>query len=150
MKFFVSFTWHYDPCGIISEMRIKNKNILYVHESKPEVEKFANQTGWEPNTLVEIEQWDPPVTVSQRTTPQAPKEKRPRQDLSPPVAEVSLEEFRLHTKRPKTSSSPDLVGEKEIPSTTVIEVDQSILNTSGKKIIATVLPKKPIDTPPIN
>jgi hypothetical protein len=93
MKFFMSFTWHYDPCGIISEMRIKNKNIPYVHESRPEVEKFANQTGWEPNTLVETEQQDPPVTVSQTTTPQAPKEKRPRQDLSPPVTEVSLEEF---------------------------------------------------------
>jgi hypothetical protein len=56
MKFFVSFTWHYDPCGIISEMRIKNKNIPYVHTSRPEIEKFTNQTEWEPNTLVEIEQ----------------------------------------------------------------------------------------------
>jgi hypothetical protein len=93
MKFFVSFTWHYDPCGIISEMRIKNKNIPYVHISRPEVEKFANQTEWEPNTLVETEQQDLPVTVSQTTTPQAPKEKRPRQDLSPPVTEVSSEEF---------------------------------------------------------
>ena len=55
MKFFMSFTWHYNPCRIISEMRIKNKNISYVHESRPEVEKFANQTGWEPNTLVETE-----------------------------------------------------------------------------------------------
>jgi hypothetical protein len=42
MKFFVSFAWHYDPCGIISEMRIKNKNIPYVHTSRPEVEKFTN------------------------------------------------------------------------------------------------------------
>lgn len=56
MKFFVSFTWHYDPCEIISEMRMKNKNISYVHISRPEVEKFANQKEWEPNTLVEIEQ----------------------------------------------------------------------------------------------
>jgi hypothetical protein len=55
MKFFMSFTWHYDPYGIISEMRIKNKNISYVDESRPEVDKFSNQTGWEPNTLVEIE-----------------------------------------------------------------------------------------------
>jgi hypothetical protein len=56
MKFITSFPWHYDPCGIISEMRVKNKNIPYVHESRPEVEKFANQTIWEPNTLVEVEQ----------------------------------------------------------------------------------------------
>jgi hypothetical protein len=56
MKFFVSFTWHYDLHGIISEMRIKNKNIPYVHTPRPEIEKFTNQIEWEPNTLVEIEQ----------------------------------------------------------------------------------------------
>jgi hypothetical protein len=27
MKFEVSFLWHYDPCRIISEMRVKNKNV---------------------------------------------------------------------------------------------------------------------------
>jgi hypothetical protein len=56
MKFFLSFPWHYDPCRIISEMRVKNKNILYVHVSKPEIEKFANQTVWVPDTLVKVEQ----------------------------------------------------------------------------------------------
>jgi hypothetical protein len=54
---------------IISEMRIKNKNISYVHTPKPEIEKFANQTEWELNTLVEIEQQDPSVIVSQMITP---------------------------------------------------------------------------------
>jgi hypothetical protein len=89
----MSFPWNYNPCGIISEMRVKNKNIPYVHESRPEVEKFTNQKAWEPNTLIEVEQQDPPATVSQTTTPQVPKEKRLRQDLSPPVTEVSSEEF---------------------------------------------------------
>jgi hypothetical protein len=42
MKFSMSFPWHYDPYGIISEMRVKNKNIPYVHEVRSEVEKFAN------------------------------------------------------------------------------------------------------------
>jgi predicted nucleic acid-binding protein len=55
MKFSLSFRWHYDPCGIISEMRVRNKNIPYVHESKPEIEKFANQTVWVPKTLIEVE-----------------------------------------------------------------------------------------------
>ena len=55
MKSHVSFIWHYDPCGIISEMIVKNKNVPYVHTPKPEIEKFANQTEWELNTLVEIE-----------------------------------------------------------------------------------------------
>jgi hypothetical protein len=69
MNFFVCFIWHYDPCGIISEMRIKNKNVPYVHTPKPEIEKFANQTEWEMNTLVKIEQKDPFVIISQMTTP---------------------------------------------------------------------------------
>jgi hypothetical protein len=55
MNFSMSFPWHYDPCGIISEMRVRNKNIPYVHESRPEVEKFASKTAREPNTLVEVQ-----------------------------------------------------------------------------------------------
>jgi hypothetical protein len=85
MKFLTSFTWHYDPCGIISEMRVKNKNVPYAHESKPEIEKFANQTEWEPDTLmdveqqIDVEQQTPSTSILPTTTPQFPKEKRPRQ-----------------------------------------------------------------------
>jgi hypothetical protein len=112
MKFSMSFPWHYDPCGIISEMRVKNKNIPYVHKSRPEIEKFVNQTVWGPNTLAKLEQQDPLAMVSQTTMPQVPKEKRPRKDLSPPVMEVSSKEFQLHTKRPKTFVVPSLTREK--------------------------------------
>jgi hypothetical protein len=93
MKFFMSFPWHYDPCGMISEMRVKNKNIPYVHESKPEIEKFTNQTVWVLDTLIEVEQQVSLTTVPPNTTPQVPKEKRPRQDSSLPVTEVSSEDF---------------------------------------------------------
>jgi hypothetical protein len=37
-------------------MRVKNKNVPYAHESKPEIAKFANQIVWVPDTLVEMEQ----------------------------------------------------------------------------------------------
>jgi hypothetical protein len=37
MKFETSFMWHYDPCGIIMEMRVKKKNISYVHAPKPKI-----------------------------------------------------------------------------------------------------------------
>jgi hypothetical protein len=60
MKFLTSFTWHYDPCGIISEMRVKNKNVPYAHESRLEIKKFANQMEWEPNNLMDVE---PPIEV---------------------------------------------------------------------------------------
>ena len=56
MKFSMSFIWHYDPHGIISDMRVKNKNSPYAHKPKPEIEKFANQTVWLPDTLLDLEQ----------------------------------------------------------------------------------------------
>jgi hypothetical protein len=121
MKFLLSFPWHYDPCGIISEMRVKNKNISYVHESKPEIEKFANQTVWVPDILIEVEQQIPLITVPPTTTPQVRQEKRPRQESSPPVIEVSSEEFQLHKKRPKTTTVPGPTGEIEVPPTTGVK-----------------------------
>jgi hypothetical protein len=147
MKFFMSFPWHYDPYGIISEMRVKNKNIPYVHEARPEVEKFANQTVWEPNTLVEVEQQGPPTTVSPTTTPKVPKEKRPRQDLSPPFTEVYSEEFQLHTKRPKTSSVPGPTGEKEALSTIVTKSVIPPFGSSLHKVITPTVSKQSTDSP---
>jgi hypothetical protein len=64
-----SFLWHYDPCGIISQIRVKNKNILYVHTPKPEIEKFVNQMELEVNTLEEVEHQSPSVIILQTTTP---------------------------------------------------------------------------------
>jgi hypothetical protein len=150
MKFFVSFIWNYDPCETISEMRIKNKNAPYAHTPKPDIEKFTNQTEWEPNTLVELEQQDPSVTISQMITPQVPNEKRPRKDSSPPITKVSAKDFQLHTKRPKTSHIPDTAGEKEIKSTATMKDDRSLLISRNKQIISTFFPKKPTNTPPVN
>jgi hypothetical protein len=69
MRYDASFLWKYDPCGIISEMRVKNKNIPYVHSPKPKIEKFTNQMEWEVNTLEETEQQSPHVVISQTNMP---------------------------------------------------------------------------------
>jgi hypothetical protein len=104
MKFDISFPWHYDPCGVIAEMRFRNKSSPYAHVPKPEIEKFMNQSEWEVNTLEEAEQQSPPTIISQTTTPQVPKEKRPRKDISPSITEVSAEDFQVYKKRPKNQS----------------------------------------------
>jgi hypothetical protein len=88
MKFDTRFLWHYDLCGIIAEMRSKNKSSPYSQALKPEIEKFVNQTEWEVNTLEDIEPQPTPSFISQTTTPQEPKEKRLRKDVSPSVTEV--------------------------------------------------------------
>jgi hypothetical protein len=89
MKFSTSFSWRYDPCGIIAEMRAKNKSSSYAHMLKPEIEKFVNQTEWEVNTLEDTEQQSHLTMISQTTTPQVLKEKIPRKDVSPLVTELS-------------------------------------------------------------
>jgi hypothetical protein len=128
-------------------MRVKNKNIPYVHVSRPKIEKFTNQMVWEPNTFIEVEQQNPPATVSQTTMPQVLKEKRPRQDLSPPVTEVSSEEFQLHTKRPKTSLVLGPTGEKEALSTTVTKFGVPPFGSSLHKSITSVVTEKFTDPP---
>jgi hypothetical protein len=160
MKFLTSFIWHYDPCGIISEMRVKNKNVPYAHESKPKIEKFANQTEWEPDTLmdveqqIDVEQQTPSTSVLPTTTPQFPKEKRPRQEISPPVTEVSSEEFQIHSKKPKTVSTPGAIVEQEISTTTVTTTKGKPVTLpfgSGQhKAITTAIKStdSPSDTPP--
>ena len=55
-----SFPWNYDPQGILSKLRVKCKLTPFIHESKPEIEKFANQIEWVENTLTEA--------VNQRNT----------------------------------------------------------------------------------
>jgi len=61
MQFNTSFILHYDPSGIIAEMRSKNKSSPYAHTLKPEIEKYVNQTEWEANTLVDTKQHEAPL-----------------------------------------------------------------------------------------
>jgi len=43
MKFKLSFTWSYDPLGVISSMRIAKKFAPSMHVAKPEIEQYANK-----------------------------------------------------------------------------------------------------------
>jgi hypothetical protein len=89
--------------------------------------------------------------VPPTTTPQVPKEKRPRQESSPPVTEVISEEFQMHTKRPKIVSTPGTTVEQEVSPTTVTTpmIKPVILHfgSSQHKAITTTIPKKSTDSP---
>ena len=50
-KFPCSFTWKYDPQGILSAIRVKCKLPVYLHDPKPHIERYVNKIEWEPNTL---------------------------------------------------------------------------------------------------
>jgi hypothetical protein len=161
MKFTTSFPWHYDPHGIISEMRVKNKNSPYVHEPRPEIEKYANQTDWEPDTLEDVgpiirsEQQGPSSSALPANTPQALKEKRPRQESSPPVTEVSMEEFHIHSKKPKTVSTISTTVSTTAAATAIItpltthgaKPSSSPLGSSQHQEVTLKSRDSPLDTP---
>jgi hypothetical protein len=69
MKFPLSFTWSYDPFGIIYELRTKKNTTPYVNTQRPEVEGYMNQAEWEENTLQEAEEKPISITTPQTTTP---------------------------------------------------------------------------------
>ena len=56
MKFSPSFTWYYDPFGVISKLRVENKSTSYFHTPRPEIEKYMNQLEWTEGTLQEAEE----------------------------------------------------------------------------------------------
>jgi hypothetical protein len=93
MNFSLIFTWNYDPFGIISELRVKQKSPPYAHAHKPKVEKYMNWTEWQENTLMKTEEQPSPANISHTNTPQVQTEKRARKEISPSVTEVSAEDF---------------------------------------------------------
>jgi hypothetical protein len=146
MNFTQSFTWNYDPFGVISELRVKQKSTPYAHIHKPEVEKYMNQTDWQENTLLETKEQPPPVTASHTNTPQIQTEKRERKEVSPSVTEVSAEDFQVYRKRAKTSHTPDLLKEGEMQSTIVMEGPHSSTFSGSQFIVSTYSSKKQTDT----
>ena len=69
--------------------------------------------------MLELEQQVPSTSALPATTPQVLKEKRPRQESSPPVTEVSSKEFKMHAKKPRTVPTTGMTVEQEITTTTV-------------------------------
>jgi hypothetical protein len=82
----------------------------------------VNQTEWETNTLVDTEpQESTLVSFSLTSTPKVPKEKRPRKDDSASISEVSIEDFQVHIKKPKTTHATHMSSEEGAYSAIVIE-----------------------------
>lgn len=62
-----SFTWSYDPFGIISALRVQLKATLYNHTPRPKLEKFVNQEKWFEGTLTEA--YEQVISTPQTKTP---------------------------------------------------------------------------------
>lgn len=54
MKFRNSFMWWYHPHGVINKLRIKVKLGPFIHHPRLNIERFANQSEWLENTLIDM------------------------------------------------------------------------------------------------
>jgi hypothetical protein len=81
-----------------------------------------------------------------------PQEKRPRQESSPPVTEVSTEEFQIHSKKLKTISTAGTTAEATTLTTTVTTTGAkqfpSSFGSSQLKEVTVKSTDSPLDTPP--
>jgi len=53
MKFQMSFMWRYGPQEFMTKLRKKAKLGPYIHHPIPEIERYANQSEWVENALVD-------------------------------------------------------------------------------------------------
>lgn len=51
-----SFTWSYDPFGIILALRVQLRATPYNHTPRPELEKFMSREQWFELTLIEADE----------------------------------------------------------------------------------------------
>ena len=86
-------------------MRVKCKLTPYIHEKKPEIEQYVNQTEWLENTLVDaVKQGDTSHTL--QTANQGKKETKRVREEGTYTAETTIEtRFELrYNKKPKVNS----------------------------------------------
>ena len=75
-----SFTWSYDPFGIISTLRVELKATPYNHNPRLELEKFMNQEQWSEGTLTEADEQGISIPHVKTLVTQSTQHKRSREE----------------------------------------------------------------------
>jgi len=70
MNFELSFTWSYDPLGVISKLMVEQNATPSAHTPSSEIEQYMNQDEWPENTLQEEEEQVISSTTSQNPIPE--------------------------------------------------------------------------------
>lgn len=122
----LSFTWYYDPFGIIYKLRVEHKETPYLHTQRPKIEKYMNQQNWVENTLQEAEEQVISRTTSETPIPREKSEKWPREEESPTIIELSAKEFNIYANNIKTSSKIDFPLLQEAQGTIVLSSLQTL------------------------
>ena len=120
INFQLSFTWSYDPFGIISSLRVEQNTTPYSHTPMPKIEKFMKKYQWEENNLQEVQEQILSTTTSQTPVPQEKRDKRPIEEDYSLVTEIEAKQFLIYTKKPKNNPPPFFMQDEEGQTTMVM------------------------------
>ena len=124
MKFSSSFKWQYDPLGVIKKLRLKFKLIPFMHESRVDIEKYANQSEWLEDTLIDMGKQMDTSSILHTPALQDKNEKRTREEGSCSNKDTTDVIFEImYRKKPKLN----LVNEQEQIVETLQIIDTGIV-----------------------
>jgi len=143
MKFNLSFTWSYDPWGIIFKLTIENKTTPYIHTSRTKIEKYVNQWERAENTLREAEEKLFSTLNLQTPTPQAKTSKRQREEGSSSTTDSEAKDFWISYMK-ITNMTPRIDAEKEAEDQAVITINHfwKNISCSQSKLLSFLIPNK--------
>ena len=128
MQFNLSFTWSYDPLGIISRLRVETKSTPYFYTHRREIEKYKNQPEWVENTLQEADEQHVSSSIVQSPTMQEKTSKRSREEESPLGTDIFSERFKImYRKKAKLSSRLSLSKDSE--QQTIITTNEPLVSS---------------------
>lgn len=130
-KFGLSFTWSYDPMGVIFRLRVENKFTAYHHTSRHEITQYKNQSQWKENTFQKVEQQK--VSTSKVQTPlvQEKTAKRGREEQSSPTIEASSQGFRVVCRKKRHRVCSKISATIQLQKTTFDGLGETSLFTQS-------------------
>jgi len=111
MKFKPSFTWSYDPLGIISKIRVEQNSTPYAHTPRPEIAQYDNQEQWTENSLKDAKEQLISQSSLQTPIPRDKEIKRPRESMPPTNFRKS---GCRRKKEPKTTTMSNSKNEPQV------------------------------------
>lgn len=103
MNFKLSFTYSYDPLGIISKLRVEQKTTPYAHTLRPKIEHYANQDEWIENTLQEAKEQIISHTSLQTPISKDKEAKKSRESMYSIDSSSQAANFHVFKRRKKTN-----------------------------------------------
>jgi len=121
MKFSNNFKWQYDPLGVINKLRLNFKLSPFMHESRPGIEKYANQLEWLENTLIDMEKQMDTSSILHTPTLQDRNSKRTREEGSCSNKDTTDDRFEIMYMK-KLKINPINEQEETVETVEIVQI----------------------------